>query len=100
MRSSDTLTSTLSIAARPHVSEDTPFILISVTDSGIGLKAADLPRLFETFYTTKAEGMGMGLAISRSIVEAHGGRLWATPNTDVGATFQCRLPAHTRSAGG
>ncbi|MBV8224802.1 MAG: PAS domain S-box protein, partial [Verrucomicrobia bacterium] len=86
----------LSIEARSHVSEDKPFILITVTDSGIGLKAEDLPRLFETFYTTKAEGMGMGLAISRSIVEAHGGRLWATPNTEVGATFQFMLPAQGR----
>jgi signal transduction histidine kinase len=66
-----------------------------VTDSGIGLKAEDLPKLFQTFYTTKAEGMGMGLAISRSIVEAHGGRLWATPNTDLGATFQFTLQVQT-----
>ena len=86
----------LSIEAQSHVSEDKSFILITVTDSGIGLKAEDLPRLFETFYTTKAEGMGMGLAISRSIVEAHGGRLWGTPNTDVGATFQFMLPAQSR----
>jgi PAS domain S-box-containing protein len=90
----------LSIEAQSHVSEDKPFVLITVTDSGIGLKAEDLPKLFETFYTTKADGMGMGLAISRSIVEAHGGRLWATPNTDVGATFQFMLPAHTQRAGG
>jgi len=86
----------LSIEAEPHVSEDKSFILITVEDSGVGLKAEDLPRIFETFYTTKSEGMGMGLAISRSIVEAHGGRLWATPNADVGATFQFLLPAHSR----
>jgi PAS domain S-box-containing protein len=85
----------LSIEAQSHVSEDKSFVLITVTDSGIGLKVEDLPRLFETFYTTKAEGMGMGLAISRSIVEAHGGRLWATPNTDLGATFQFMLPAQS-----
>src|SRR5580704_10960959 len=71
------------------------FVLITVADSGIGLKAEDLARLFEAFYTTKAEGMGMGLAISRSIVEAHGGRLWATPNADFGATFQFMLPVQT-----
>jgi C4-dicarboxylate-specific signal transduction histidine kinase len=85
----------LSIAAQSQVSEGKALILISVTDSGIGLPAEDQPRLFETFYTTKAEGMGMGLAISRSIVEAHGGRLWATPNAGLGATFQFVLPAHT-----
>ena len=90
----------LSIAAQSHVSEGKALILISVTDSGIGLPAEDQPRLFEAFYTTKAEGMGMGLAISRSIVEAHGGRLWATPNAGPGATFQFVLPAHTQRAGG
>ena len=66
-----------------------------MTDSGIGLSAEDQPMLFEAFYTTKTEGMGMGLAISRSIVEAHGGRLWATSNADFGATFQFTLPAQT-----
>ena len=86
----------LSIEAQSHVSEGKVFILIAVTDSGVGLPAEDQPKLFEAFYTTKAEAMGMGLAISRSIVEAHGGRLWATPNADVGATFQFVLPAHTR----
>ena len=85
----------LVIEARSHASEDKSFVLITVTDSGIGLKAEELPRLFETFYTTKADGMGMGLAISRSIVEAHGGRLWATPNADLGATFQLMLPVQT-----
>jgi C4-dicarboxylate-specific signal transduction histidine kinase len=85
----------LVIEAQSHVSEDKSFVLITVTDSGIGLKAEDLPRVFETFYTTKADGMGMGLAISRSIVEAHGGRLWATPNADLGATFQLMLPVQT-----
>ena len=89
----------LVIEAQSHVSEDKSFVLITVTDSGIGLKAEDLPRVFETFYTTKADGMGMGLAISRSIVEAHGGRLWATPNGDLGATFQLMLPVQTRVVG-
>ena len=85
----------LFIEAQPHVSEDKPFVLVTVTDSGLGLEAEDLPKLFESFYTTKAGGMGMGLAISRSIVEAHGGRLWATPNADFGATFQFTLPVST-----
>jgi C4-dicarboxylate-specific signal transduction histidine kinase len=82
----------LFIEAQSHISEDKSFVLIAVTDSGIGLNAEDLPRLFQTFYTTKAEGMGMGLAISRSIVEAHGGQLWATPNASAGATFQFTVP--------
>jgi PAS domain S-box-containing protein len=89
----------LSIATQSQVSDGKALILITVMDSGSGLSAEDLPRLFETFYTTKAEGMGMGLAISRSIVEAHGGRLWATPNTGPGATFQFVLPAQTQQEG-
>jgi PAS domain S-box-containing protein len=85
----------LVIEAQSHVSEDKPFVLLTVTDSGIGLKAEDLPKLFQTFYTTKAAGLGIGLAISRSIVEAHGGRLWATSNAELGATFQLMLPVQT-----
>ena len=85
----------LVIEAQSHVSEDKSFVLITVTDSGTGLKAENLPRLFEAFYTTKANGLGMGLAISRSIVEAHGGRLWATPNANLGATFHLMLPVQT-----
>ena len=85
----------LVIEAQSHVSEGKSFVLITVADSGIGLKAEEMPKLFETFFTTKAEGMGMGLAISRSIVEAHGGRLWATPNADLGATFQFIVPVQT-----
>jgi signal transduction histidine kinase len=85
----------LFIGAQSHISEGKLFALITVTDSGVGLKAENLPKLFQTFYTTRAEGMGMGLAISRSIVEAHGGRIWATPNADLGATFQFTLPVET-----
>jgi signal transduction histidine kinase len=61
-------------------------------DTGIGLVADRLEPLFNTFYTTKPEGLGMGLAISRSIIEAHGGRLWASPNPGPGTTFQFTLP--------
>ena len=66
-------------------------VLVAVQDSGIGLDAQNLEKIFDTFYTTKSQGMGMGLAISRSIVESHGGRLWAVPNDGPGATFQFTL---------
>ena len=66
--------------------------LITVEDTGIGLAPENLDRAFSAFYTTKPEGMGMGLAISRSIVEAHGGRIWATPNSPRGAVLCFSLP--------
>jgi signal transduction histidine kinase len=68
-------------------------VRIAVRDTGPGLAPESLPRLFEPFYTTKAEGMGMGLAICRSIVEAHGGRLWATACEPHGTLFQFTIPA-------
>ncbi len=67
---------------------------VLVQDTGAGIKMGELERLFEPFHTTKPHGLGMGLTISRSIVEAHGGKLWATPNDARGATFQFTLPAH------
>jgi PAS domain S-box-containing protein len=67
-------------------------VLVTVRDSGTGLDQTSLDRLFDAFYTTKAHGMGMGLAISRAIVEAHRGELWAMPNVPQGAIFQFRLP--------
>jgi PAS domain S-box-containing protein len=67
-------------------------VLIAVRDSGPGLDPKGLDRLFNAFYTTKPKGLGMGLAISRSIIEAHGGRLWATANASKGAVFQFTLP--------
>jgi two-component system, LuxR family, sensor kinase FixL len=67
-------------------------VLIAVRDSGVGLNPESLEHLFDPFYTTKPDGMGMGLAISRSIIEAHGGRLWATLNAPCGAVFQFTLP--------
>lgn len=67
-------------------------VLVTVRDCGKGLSADDLAHMFSAFYTTKPSGMGMGLAISRSIVELHGGRLWATQNEQRGATFHVWLP--------
>ncbi|MGE5146179.1 MAG: sensor histidine kinase, partial [Candidatus Eiseniibacteriota bacterium] len=66
---------------------------VTVVDSGPGLTATNLDRLFEAFYTTKPTGLGMGLSICRSIIEGHGGRVWASPNTPQGAVFQFILPA-------
>ena len=67
-------------------------LLIAVRDSGPGLDPKSLDRLFNAFYTTKPQGLGMGLAISRSIIETHGGHLWAKANAPRGAVFQFTLP--------
>ena len=67
-------------------------ILILVGDSGEGIDPKNLGRIFDAFFTTKASGMGMGLAICRSIIEAHGGRIWAISNVNHGADFQFSLP--------
>jgi signal transduction histidine kinase/CheY-like chemotaxis protein len=67
-------------------------LLVSVTDSGPGLPAGESERIFEAFFTTTPQGSGMGLSISRRIIEAHGGRLWASANAGRGATFQFSLP--------
>jgi signal transduction histidine kinase len=68
-------------------------VCVAVRDTGHGLRPESLPRLFEPFYTTKPDGMGMGLSICRSIIEAHGGRLWAIPCEPQGALFQFTIPA-------
>lgn len=67
-------------------------VLVAVRDEGVGIDSKDQRRIFDAFFTTKPQGMGMGLNISRSIVEAHSGRLWATANPGRGATFQFTLP--------
>jgi C4-dicarboxylate-specific signal transduction histidine kinase len=74
-------------------------VLVTVSDSGPGLPQANLERIFEAFYTTKSSGLGMGLSICRSIVEAHGGQLWATPNEPRGAVFCMMLPIEEKIAG-
>ena len=73
-------------------------VLVAVEDSGPGLQPESLDRLFDAFYTTKPGGLGMGLSICRSIIEAHGGRLWATSNLPQGAVFQFALPQQGQTA--
>jgi len=92
------------VATRPRLltiatKSDTTGVSIKVKDRGVGLDASSLERVFEPFYTTKPQGMGIGLAISRSIVETHGGLLWATCNRGPGATFEFRLPTARADTG-
>ncbi|MGL3212397.1 ATP-binding protein [Bradyrhizobium sp. BR 1433] len=68
--------------------------MVTVTDCGVGIATENAERLFDAFYTTKASGMGMGLSICRSIIEAHRGRLSVAENIGPGATFQFTLPLH------
>jgi signal transduction histidine kinase len=79
------------IAIRSEVAGDEQ-IIVSVSDTGVGLPPEQSDHLFETFFTTKPHGTGMGLSISRSIISAHGGRLWAEPNEPNGAIFRFTLP--------
>ena len=87
------------ITDRPRVllirsqAHESGIVQVMVHDSGVGLDAKTIEHIFDTFFTTKPTGMGMGLAISRSIVEAHGGKLWPVPNENTGATFEFTLPA-------
>jgi signal transduction histidine kinase len=80
----------LSVKSQIHAPND---VLITVADSGTGIDPKTMSRIFEPFFTTKPQGMGMGLSISRSIVEAHGGKLWAISDTGRGSAFHVRLPA-------
>jgi signal transduction histidine kinase len=73
-------------------------VVIAVKDSGPGLDPESLERLFDPFYTTKAGGLGMGLSICRSIIEAHGSRLWVTANLPRGAIFHFTVPTHPGSS--
>jgi len=76
--------------------DDANQLILSVTDNGIGISAENANRLFNAFFTTKSNGLGMGLSICRSIVEAHGGRMSASSNEGPGATFQIVLPLQRR----
>jgi PAS domain S-box-containing protein len=78
--------------------DETQQVLVSVTDCGVGISAEHADRLFNAFFTTKADGMGMGLSICRSIMEAHGGRLWVTANRPHGAAFHLTLPPNADTA--
>ena len=83
----------LQIRARAELDSEGSAVRIAVVDHGVGFSVGEAERLFQAFYTTKAHGMGLGLAICRSIVESHGGRLWAERNHGPGATLSFRLPA-------
>src|SRR6185503_15778836 len=78
--------------------DDSQAVTVAVRDTGEGLDPANLERVFDAFFTTKADGMGMGLAISRTIIESHGGRLSAAPNSPRGAVFQFTLPSASETA--
>ena len=84
----------LTVRARPDPEAQ---LVISISDTGIGLPAESSERMFEAFHTTKPQGTGMGLAITRSIVESHGGRIWATANQGAGATFHFTIPVEAEA---
>jgi signal transduction histidine kinase len=73
--------------------QDATRVRLSVHDSGVGIDPKDFDRLFDAFYTTKSHGMGVGLSISRSIIESHEGRIWASANSGHGATFSFSIPS-------
>jgi signal transduction histidine kinase len=79
--------------------DETYQVFLSVTDCGVGISAENANQLFNAFFTTKSSGLGMGLSICRSIVEAHGGRLTAFNNEGPGATLQFTLPSHKEDSG-
>jgi PAS domain S-box-containing protein len=82
----------LTVSAAVETRDDGPCAVVTVEDAGVGFPEPEALRLFDPFFTTKPNGLGMGLSISRSIVEGHGGRLWATANPKHGATFHIALP--------
>ena len=84
---------TLVIRSTSDRLDDLPAVRVTIEDAGTGLAGQEPERVFKPFYTTKPDGLGMGLSISRSLIEAHAGRLWATANPGHGTTFQFVLPA-------
>jgi signal transduction histidine kinase len=72
-------------------------LVTSVSDTGVGLAEENIERIFDPFHTTKPQGTGMGLTITRSILESYGGRVWATANHEAGATFSFTLPSETEA---
>jgi signal transduction histidine kinase len=78
--------------------DGTQQVRVTVMDCGVGFSAETEVQLFNTFFTTKSSGMGMGLSICRSIIELHGGRIWAAPNLPHGATIQFTLPVNPGAA--
>src|SRR5438132_2028824 len=88
---------TRELAIKSQRAEDRQ-LLISVSDTGVGLPRQQADQIFNAFFTTKLQGTGMGLRISRSIVESHGGRLWAADNSQRGASFYIALPTQSRGA--
>jgi signal transduction histidine kinase len=75
-------------------------VRLSVMDTGVGIDPGKVAKLFDAFFSTKSDGMGMGLSISRTIVESHHGRLWAAPNHGPGATFSFSLPSSAKAVPG
>jgi signal transduction histidine kinase len=80
--------------------ESTGYVRLLVRDSGVGIGVESMSRLFDHFYTTKSGGMGIGLSISRAIIERHHGRLWAEPNGGPGATFAFSIPNASNNPSG
>jgi hypothetical protein len=77
--------------------EDGDRVRVSVRDAGVGVDPENMSRLLDAFYTTKSDGMGIGLSVSHSIIERHHGRLWAEPNDGPGATFLFSIPVSQRA---
>jgi signal transduction histidine kinase len=83
------------VRTRPH---DEDQVLVAVQDAGVGITPEEADRLFTAFYTTKPGGLGMGLSICRSIIQAHGGKVWAVPNDGPGMTFHFTVAADGQAA--